>query len=184
MSARKLTEADAALIRGSQGIATQRELASRFGVTQPVIGRVQRGEWGKPRSPHAIIEGACITCGPDAQRDTDGRCSEGRRISERERMTPARRRDYALRFKFGITLADYEDLLKLQGGVCAICGTPPIRRGLDVDHDRLCCPGMRSCGKCIRGLLCSPCNRALGYFAEDPERLRVGIAYLERGRGK
>lgn len=33
------------------------------------------------------------------------------------------------------TLADHRRLLADQGGVCALGGKPPTRRGLDVDHD-------------------------------------------------
>lgn len=81
--------------------------------------------------------------------------------------------------KYGITLAHYEELLRLQGGVCAICST---RRdiALGVDHDHSCCPGDTSCGKCVRGLLCDPCNRGLGFFRDNPDRLRTAISYLEK----
>lgn len=82
------------------------------------------------------------------------------------------RRDHGLRFKFGITLADYEAMSEAQGGVCAICKKPPQkhRRHLDVDHDH-------KTGR-VRGLLCSPCNRAIGYFRDDPELMRAAAAYL------
>lgn len=47
-----------------------------------------------------------------------------------------------------------------------------------VDHDHTCCPGKRSCGRCVRGLLCNRCNRALGQFGDDIETLRRAVAYL------
>jgi hypothetical protein len=41
-----------------------------------------------------------------------------------------------------------------------------------------CCPGKKSCGKCIRGLLCARCNSAIGLFDEDPVTLHAAVEYL------
>lgn len=60
--------------------------------------------------------------------------------------------------RHGITVEQYAELLLEQGGLCAICRTASAT---DIDHDHGCCPGRNSCGRCIRGLLCSLCNRAL-----------------------
>jgi len=85
---------------------------------------------------------------------------------------------------YGITGTQYDAILADQGGVCLICGQSPdaiatrITR-LVVDHDHKCCPGTRSCGKCVRGLLCNWCNRLLGMALDDPERLHAGARYLE-----
>jgi hypothetical protein len=69
-----------------------------------------------------------------------------------------------------------------QGGVCAICERPPDKakrvKRLVVDHDHACCPGGKSCGKCVRGLLCEWCNRILGLALDDPGRLAAAIRYL------
>jgi hypothetical protein len=70
-------------------------------------------------------------------------------------------------WRYGLTLADYETLFIVQGGVCAICHQPPGAQRLSVDHDHACCPGYRSCGKCIRGLLCARCNSSLGWFENN-----------------
>lgn len=73
------------------------------------------------------------------------------------------------------TMAAFEE----QGGVCAICGNKCTSgRTLSVDHDHSCCPGSASCGKCIRGLLCTRCNMGLGYFLDDANRLRAAVSYL------
>jgi len=72
----------------------------------------------------------------------------------------------------------YAEKLAAQGGVCAICGAPPKNKSLNVDHDHRCCPGSRSCGKCVRDLLCNWCNIAGGYLA-DP-RIELVRAYRER----
>lgn len=76
--------------------------------------------------------------------------------------------------KFGITLDGYRNLLKLQGGKCAICGSEigdSVGNRLYVDHDH-------ETGK-VRGLLCSRCNFGLGNFKDSVELLSKAIRYLE-----
>lgn len=72
-----------------------------------------------------------------------------------------------------LSAADYEALLALQGGGCAICGATPKTRRLHVDHDH---KTMR-----VRGLLCHRCNRALPTWV-TPEWLQRARVYL-MGRG-
>jgi hypothetical protein len=62
---------------------------------------------------------------------------------------------------FYLTVDEYESMLLAQGGVCAICKQISDRR-LCVDHDHSCCPGKRSCGECVRQLLCTGCNFTIG----------------------
>lgn len=70
-----------------------------------------------------------------------------------------------------ITKVDYIKMLVAQGFCCKICKgkTASEHRtvapsGLYIDHDHACCPGERSCGKCVRGLLCNSCNIAIGRY--------------------
>lgn len=89
-------------------------------------------------------------------------------------------------FAYGINRERYEEMLTEQGGGCAICGSSnPGGRvtRFSVDHDHSCCPGRRSCGSCVRGLLCTPCNQGIGVLGDDPERLEAAARYL-RGRGQ
>ena len=72
----------------------------------------------------------------------------------------------------GFSLDEYEQLSEAQGRVCAICGRPPVgKKRLSVDHCHVT-------GQ-IQGLLCDPCNRALGMFGDDPERLLTAACYLQ-----
>lgn len=93
------------------------------------------------------------------------------------------RRESNLRSRYNITGAMYDEMLKNQSGVCAICGAAP-RPGvkywseLSVDHDRSCCPTWKSCGNCVRGLLCKMCNVGIGNLGDDPERLESAVRYL------
>ena len=52
---------------------------------------------------------------------------------------------------------------------------------INIDHDHTCCPGRRSCGKCIRGLPCPVCNRGLGMFKDSVKSLLRAVDYLEGG---
>lgn len=87
----------------------------------------------------------------------------------------------SIRKLYGINAAQYAALLDAQEGGCAICGGKnESGRAMAVDHDHACCPGNRACGRCVRGLLCSNCNMAIGLFKEDPERMTAAIAYIRR----
>jgi len=81
--------------------------------------------------------------------------------------------------KYNFTMEKYSILEKSQNGVCKICGeAEKYKKRLSIDHDHSCCPGYGSCGKCIRGLLCSNCNRILGQVNDDKVLLQKMIDYL------
>ena len=87
-----------------------------------------------------------------------------------------------LRHSYHMSREQYDALLVKQNGGCAICGGQNMdHRKLAVDHDHSCCSGQkRSCGKCIRGLLCSRCNHMLGHARDNAEILASGISYLKQ----
>ncbi len=113
-----------------------------------------------------------------SQFDTSTR--EGRIAYESAKrgQNPLFYRDRDLRKTFGVTLAQYMEMLEAQGGVCASCHRPEREkrfgklRWLSVDH-------CHTTGE-IRGLLCGNCNRGIGKFKDSPELLRKGADYLER----
>lgn len=90
-------------------------------------------------------------------------------------------KDKHRRYKYGLTDLQFQSLLNSQGGVCAVCSLPITGR-LSVDHDHKCCPGSKTCGECVRGILHHTCNAALGSFYDSPEVLRKAAVYLERTR--
>lgn len=74
---------------------------------------------------------------------------------------------------YGLAEGGYDELLAIQGGVCALCGhSKGISKRMPVDHDHA--TGL------VRGICCSNCNRnVLGWFAhDDPEAFRRGYNYL------
>jgi len=79
-------------------------------------------------------------------------------------------RNNRYRTQYGITLEEYEILLTQQDGKCAICRMAAGRKRLSVDHDHKT--------GAIRGLLCFPCNSALGRFKDDPNLLDAAKRYL------
>jgi len=87
--------------------------------------------------------------------------------------------EYVVQKTYGITIAQYEAIKELQGGRCAICQIASgASKHLAVDHDHKCCAGETSCGKCVRGLLCSRCNQGLGFARDNIEHFQRAIDYL------
>jgi hypothetical protein len=101
------------------------------------------------------------------------------------------KRDYRLKYQYGITAKEYDELLGLQKGVCAICGRPPKTTRLHVDHKHQ--PKERALRKKkqqhlirpnVRGLLCWGCNAAIQKFRDNPERMRAAARYLDNPPAK
>ena len=91
-----------------------------------------------------------------------------RELNPEKHRTNNRRRH--LKHLYGITPEEYEILFQQQNGVCAICGQPPKKFRLAVDHDHE--------SGIVRGLLCRSCNRGIGIFRDDPYLLQLAVAYL------
>lgn len=65
-------------------------------------------------------------------------------------------------------------MLAAQNGGCAICGaTEPGGRTRYFPVDHCHTTGI------VRGLLCTKCNRGLGLFNDDPERVARAVMYLK-----
>lgn len=89
---------------------------------------------------------------------------------------PAQSVDYLRMHRYGLTPEAYQALYVNQGGRCATCGATPER--LFIDHNHACCAGTKSCGNCVRGLLCFNCNTALGQVKDNPATLLAMVEYL------
>jgi hypothetical protein len=85
--------------------------------------------------------------------------------------------------KHGISESQYFNILKAQNESCGICQKHYsfFKKGLYIDHDHSCCPSSHSCGKCVRGLLCSSCNFFIGSSKENIDNLNRAIIYLNKG---
>lgn len=100
-----------------------------------------------------------------------------------ERANDNRRR-HQLRSLYGLTVEQYNALLREQAGVCAVCGKgEPNAHGRTGKQFRLSVDHCHETGE-VRGLLCQSCNRAIGLLGDDPTLMRKAISYLLRARGK
>ena len=92
-------------------------------------------------------------------RNADGRCAW--RSCDKGAKTQGRcRTHYAYEHFYGLTEALFESLWSFQRGRCALCETPLTKWQVDHDHD--CCDRIKTCGECVRGLLCPGCNHLEG----------------------
>jgi len=96
--------------------------------------------------------------------------------ASRERRGPQRVRESCSASKrktlYGVSRAEFDHMLAVQDGKCAICGGSNGDQKLAIDHDH-------ASGR-VRGLLCHNCNHAIGKMKDDPARLRRAAEYLER----
>lgn len=100
------------------------------------------------------------------------------RTANKNRLTRTKW-EQRLRYKYGIDVSLFNEILKSQGGRCAICGEKAWMPGegkrrkqtFVVDHDH-------ATGK-IRGILCGNCNTALGQFKDSVAVLESAIKYLK-----
>lgn len=101
-----------------------------------------------------------------------------RRAVDEGRFERNRRHDLWRTYR--LTPEGYDELLASQGGGCAIChAVEPGGNGrFHVDHDHRCCDGKKSCGECIRGLLCSRCNVGIGMLGDSVDHLFAAAAYI------
>jgi hypothetical protein len=172
-------------------LATKRRLKIRAGAF--VVGEsrncVECGKSFKVAfSRHVFCSDACS--GIAYRRRTGGTKNRQCQICDKE-FTPnssmhwlcsrecirVRQRHQRLATNYGLTSEAFEKLLRKQGGGCAVCRISQSDRWA-VDHDHACCAGNSTCGKCIRGILCFPCNQALGLFRDSPDTLRRALAYI------
>jgi hypothetical protein len=109
-------------------------------------------------------DGTCSTCKECAnQRSREGHAAN-----------PLKARDQNLRRYYGISLADYLEMLEAQNGRCKICkaDVPGGKGSFHVDH----CHDSNK----VRGLLCHHCNVGIGNFKDNISTLASAILYLSK----
>lgn len=86
------------------------------------------------------------------------------------RTNPEKHKNWAIKYKYGITLEVLNSLIENQGGKCKICIRPLVKGKLThIDH-------CHNTGK-VRGILCNTCNGKLGWLENNFDRISK---YLEK----
>ena len=91
----------------------------------------------------------------------------------KKNYNPETYRRQHLRRKYDISLEEYNEMLLLQGGNCAVCHAAEAggkHNVFVVDHDHVT-------GK-VRELLCKDCNIVLGLVKDSPEHIGRLLAYI------
>lgn len=116
----------------------------------------------------------CPRCGLRPKWKQNGCCKPCKNTRAREAYAAhperfaAHHRKHNLKFRYGLTLEDYDQMVADQHGTCAICERPDLK--LCVDHDH-------GTGR-VRGLLCHDCNLAIGKLEDDAARADRAAEYL------
>ncbi|MGW5504562.1 endonuclease domain-containing protein [Streptomyces rochei] len=177
-----INPARATAVGGECGFPDCGNAASAMGLCK---GHYQQQRHGQPLSPlrkkrangtvREMVERGIVEC---------LQCRERKSISQFSPLNASgARRPYckpcnAERVRLGhynVTKEFLGRVLLAQGNKCAICGVPGLAdTTMHIDHDHACCPGRRSCGTCVRGLLCSRCNfHGLSWYEALPPECRT-----------
>lgn len=112
----------------------------------------------------------------DTERNRNVRLSWKERDPEGYAVSVKRR---TLRTRFNLSEEEFLELLsRFSETHCYLCSREYGSRGPVIDHDHACCSGRRSCGKCIRGVICNRCNVSLGAVNDNIQTLNNMIGYL------
>ena len=95
---------------------------------------------------------------------------------EKKKLEWKSKRHYFLKHKFGITELQYNEMLENQNNACAICKSTESG---DVRTTKLSVDHCHETGV-VRGLLCSSCNKAIGFMKDSTENLKNAIEYLKK----
>jgi len=116
----------------------------------------------------------CKECHNKASRE---RYENQKRGTSNKRVPGYDYRSSYLKRVYGISVAQYEELLEKQHHCCAVCGKHENeeKKSLAVDHNH-------KTGE-VRGLLCNYCNHRLVSRHTDGNLLRKIADYIEQGTG-
>lgn len=112
-----------------------------------------------------------VECHPNEKYYAKGKCKKcyHREVAQQS-VKKKYWRTFRLKTRYGLTEEDYQRMYDKQNGVCCICHRPQKTGPLHVDHNHTT--------GAVRGLLCAPCNRVIGYM-ENANWFAEASKYLE-----
>lgn len=100
-------------------------------------------------------------------------CQKAYRQANRDKLK-SYLKNYHRKKKYGVDQDGVDAMLDEQGGCCAICGTTEPSPWWCVDHNHKTMD--------VRGVLCHPCNSAIGLLKDDPRIMMAAASYvLDKG---
>lgn len=138
---------------------------------QPTINFRARQEQGSTK-----LQSWCRSCEnarkQEQRQDPIYRETELNKNKQRDRTPEAtlKRKEKKLIARYGITLEQQKQMLSNQNGKCGICPNLLNEDNLHTDHNH-------KTGK-VRGLLCVPCNHAIGLLQDSPEIALSAASYI------
>lgn len=98
---------------------------------------------------------------------------------EWRKLNPERAKHHNLKKCYGLALKDYNAMGEAQGWLCAICGGKETTKDKDGGPRKMPVDHNHETGK-VRALLCTQCNRGLGLFADNIQKLEAAAEYLRK----
>lgn len=138
------------------------------------VAEHQRTQYQKNREKKLAYQREYAQKNRNKIREINRRARENMSAEKRAEMLEQKRITTMMR-RYGLTPEDYNRMLAEQNGTCALCPRTPEEeryKRLNIDH-------CHDSGK-VRGLLCTPCNHAIGVLGDTAEHVKRAVAYLER----
>lgn len=149
------------------------EFAAKGGVARPLCPDCETTHKWCPSCGYALVH-LGFTVDPRTRDGLEGCCRQckGRTAKARRERTyrydPSAARVSKMLARYGMRQDDWDARVIAQGGRCAICETPTADLHIDHCHQ----------SGAVRGLLCPPCNKGLGHFRDNLDRLVSAASYL------
>lgn len=131
--------------------------------------------FGKNKSRKNGLRTYCVVCESEYNKARYKPKQRKQKTTQSVEAVKRNARERMLKFRYNMSLADYDKLAEKQNNACAICHKPAKKNSrntnfLVVDH---CHKTMQ-----VRGLLCHRCNSAVTYF-ESSELTSNAVSYLQ-----